>query len=69
MQENIKNYENRLEISDKLLINCDYKNVLKRGYALLMDENGKFIKYISDLNQEAIIEMQDGKKEVKFIHK
>ncbi|MDB2550944.1 exodeoxyribonuclease VII large subunit [Rickettsiales bacterium] len=68
MQENIKNYENRLEISDKLLINCNYKNVLKRGYALLSDDNGNFIKNVADLNKKAIIEMQDGKKEIMPIY-
>ena len=67
-QENIKNCENQLEISSKLLVNCDYKNVLKRGYALLSNKEGEFIKFIADLEgkDQVIIEMQDGKKDLKI---
>ena len=68
VMENIRDSENQLDIAGKLLVNCDYKNVLKRGYALLSDDKG-FVKYISDLeNKDNIfIEMQDGKREVKLI--
>ncbi len=68
VKENIRDSENQLDIAGKLLVNCDYKNVLKRGYALLSDDKG-FVKYISDLeNKDNIfIEMQDGKREVKLI--
>jgi exonuclease VII large subunit len=66
IQENINNFENKLEISSKLLVNCDYKNVLKRGYSLILDKNDNFIKYISDINDKITIEMQDGKKSVNL---
>lgn len=66
IQEKINNCENQLEISSKLLVNCDYKNVLKRGYALILDENDDFIKYISDINDKMTIEMQDGKKSINL---
>ena len=67
VKENIRDSENQLEIAGKLLVNCDYKNVLKRGYALISDNKG-FVKYISDLeNKDDIsIEMQDGKRQVKI---
>lgn len=67
VKENIRDSENQLEIAGKLLVNCDYKNVLKRGYALLSDDKG-FVKYISDLENkdDIFIEMQDGKREVKI---
>lgn len=67
VKENIRDSENQLDIAGKLLVNCDYKNVLKRGYALLSDDKG-FVKYISDLENkdDIFIEMQDGKMEVKI---
>jgi len=66
IQEKINFFENQLEISSKLLVNCNYKNVLKRGYALILDENDNFIKYISDINDKMTIEMQDGKKSINL---
>lgn len=68
IQENIQNHQNRLEIADKLLINCDYKNVLKRGFAMICNQEGKFIKYIADLQdaEDISIEMQDGKKKLNI---
>jgi exodeoxyribonuclease VII large subunit len=66
IQEKINYFENQLEISSKLLVNCNYKNVLKRGYALILDENDNFIKYISDINDKMTIEMQDGKKSINL---
>lgn len=67
VKENIRDFENQLDITDQLLVNCDYKNILKRGYALLSDDKG-FVKYISDLENkdDIFIEMQDGKREVKI---
>ena len=67
VKENIRDFENQLDIADQLLVNCDYKNILKRGYALLSDDKG-FVKYISDLENkdDIFIEMQDGKREVKI---
>ena len=67
VKENIRDFENQLDMADQLLVNCDYKNILKRGYALISDNKG-FVKYISDLESKdnIFIEMQDGKKEVKI---
>jgi exodeoxyribonuclease VII large subunit len=67
VKENIRDFENQLDIADQLLVNCDYKNILKRGYALISDNKG-FVKYISDLESKdnIFIEMQDGKRQVKI---
>jgi exodeoxyribonuclease VII large subunit len=68
MIENLSNYQNRIDLSTKLLDSFDYKNVLKRGYALIQNDNGKFLKNIQDLefSKNISIEMSDGKQNISI---
>jgi exodeoxyribonuclease VII large subunit len=59
---NFKNYQNRVELNDKLLNSYNYKQVLKRGYALIRDNKNNFIGSTLEIknNQQLLIEMSDG---------
>jgi exodeoxyribonuclease VII large subunit len=49
----------------QLLHSYDYKNVLKRGFALIRGKDDKLFKSIKEIDQkEIVIEMQDGTKAV-----
>lgn len=50
-----------------LLYSYDYKNVLKRGFALVRDEDNKLLKSIKELDKskDIIIEMHDGAKVIR----
>ena len=50
-----------------LLRSYDYKNVLKRGFALVKDKNNKLLKSIKQIKsgQEVVVEMHDGSKTAK----
>lgn len=58
----IKNYEHQLNLNNSLLISLDYNTVLKRGFAIIKSENGKFItsKLVADQQQEFTINFFDG---------
>jgi exodeoxyribonuclease VII large subunit len=51
-----------LKNAGKLLENCNYTQILKRGFALIKDQNNHLITKVADLENKKIIavEMQDG---------
>ena len=59
----MENLENQLFTATKLLQNCDYKQVLKRGFALIKDANGNLITSLQNVKNKEIIEAEisDGK--------
>jgi exodeoxyribonuclease VII large subunit len=58
----LKAQEHRLILSTSLLMSLDYNNVLKRGYAMIKNQNGYFISTISAAKQSPslCLKMQDG---------
>ncbi len=58
-------HTNKLQLNSSLLSSLDYKNTLKRGYAMIKDENGKVISSLSiaKSNSKLTVVMQD--KELK----
>ncbi len=55
---------NKLTTAGKLFDSYNYKNVLKRGFALVKDNNGKLIKSVADVKGEMQIEFADGEVKV-----
>ena len=43
-------YFDALKYYDKLLINSNPYNILKRGFSVTIDQNGKLVKKIKDIN-------------------
>lgn len=68
-QKTIDNNENKLNMAAKLLKTCDYKRVLKRGFAIVRHKDGKLIASNSGVrkNQAMQIEFHDGKSDVVAI--
>jgi exodeoxyribonuclease VII large subunit len=58
----LKAQEHRLILSTSLLTSLDYNNVLKRGYAMIKNQNGHFISTILDAKKSPslCLKMQDG---------
>lgn len=58
--------EHRLALNVSLLNSLDYSNVLKRGYAMIKNKNGKFLSSISEAQKSdsLYLKMQDGELEV-----
>ena len=54
--------EHRLALSKSLLTSLDYNNVLKRGYAMIKNQDGKFISSLSAAKETSslCLKMQDG---------
>lgn len=54
--------ENKLALNISLLNSLDYNNVLKRGYAMVSDQNGKLISNVSEAakSNNLMLKMQDG---------
>lgn len=54
--------EHRLALSKSLLTSLDYTNVLKRGYAMIKNQDGKFISSLSEAKKtpSLCLKMQDG---------
>jgi exodeoxyribonuclease VII large subunit len=65
----IKDKEQKLHYLSKLLESYSYKNVLKRGYAVIHGKGGKVIGASSDINagDKLKIEFADGKKDVQAL--
>ncbi|MEC8664203.1 MAG: exodeoxyribonuclease VII large subunit [Pseudomonadota bacterium] len=57
--------EKELSAATRMLDSLSYENVIKRGYAIIRDENGKAITKAATLNdgQNITIELGDGKKD------
>lgn len=62
-QEQIFAAQNRLKTAGKLLQNCDYKQILQRGFALIKDKKGNLITTLQNVKNKEIIEAEisDGK--------
>jgi len=58
----IDSYNHKLEINSSLLESLSYKNVLKRGYAMVKSSEGNFISTIKSAKEhdKLSIKMQDG---------
>ena len=67
----IKNIRNSLEINYSKLNSLSPKNVLKRGYSYLEDENGKIISSINDVKENQIVKttLKDGMITLEVIKK
>ena len=59
--QNIKSHKNKMLLLSKLLKSYDTKNILKRGFARIRDQNNEFInsKIQLYLNKNIVIEMHD----------
>ena len=57
--------EQKLISLAKLFDSYNYKNVLKRGFALVKSTDGKLIKSANDANGEMTIEFADGNRKVR----
>ena len=55
----------KLESTAKLFDSLNYKNVLKRGFALVKDEQGKLIANAGAVQDEMLVEFSDGEVKVK----
>lgn len=66
LQQHIQMKEAKLESLDKLFNSYHYKNVLKRGFALLRSENGQLITSTAGIKsgETVEVELQDGKKKL-----
>ncbi|NRA74007.1 MAG: exodeoxyribonuclease VII large subunit [Rickettsiales bacterium] len=58
----VEGKERELTSLTKLLCSYDYKNVLKRGFALVRDKNNKILKSVKQIieSKNVVIEMHDG---------
>lgn len=52
--------ENQLNLSSQLIESLDYKNILKRGYAILYNEDNKVITSVNSLTKRIKVKLQDG---------
>ena len=59
----------RTELASKLLDSYNYKNVLKRGFAIIRDKSGNIVAKCSGLknNQAVEFELVDGKKQAVMV--
>ena len=57
---------NSLQLYHKLLTSYSYKDVLRRGFALLRDKQGHVVSFVRDLKpgMGLCVELQDGQKEI-----
>jgi exodeoxyribonuclease VII large subunit len=62
----LNEYQHKLTLNGSLLSSLDYNNVLKRGFAMVCDDKGKYISTLAEAkkNQTLSIRLQDGKIEV-----
>ncbi len=63
----VEKLETRLESLVKLFESYNYKNVLKRGFALVKTPEGSIIKSVSAASGKMVIEFADGEKQVVSI--
>lgn len=58
----LNEYQHKLMLNSSLLNSLDYNNVLKRGFAMIRDSEGKYISKLAEVKQSHIlnIKMQDG---------
>lgn len=50
----------------QLIASFDYKNVLKRGFAVIRGQHNKLVQFVRDIPEEISIEMQDGIKTIQI---
>ena len=64
----ITNYQDKINLSNRLLHSYNYNNVLKRGYSLIRDKDNKILYKTSELKSNKIlnIEMSDGDINIKI---
>ena len=62
----LNEYKHKLTLNSSLLNSLDYNNVLKRGFAMVSNSDGKYISKFADSKQSPVlsIKMQDGTIEV-----
>jgi exodeoxyribonuclease VII large subunit len=46
----LDDYHHKLNVSSILLTSLDYNNILKRGFTIIVDDNGKFLKSKNDID-------------------
>jgi exodeoxyribonuclease VII large subunit len=65
----LNEHQHKLTLNSSILNSLDYNNVLKRGFAMICDDKGKYVSTLSEARKSQVlnIKMQDGKMEV--IHK
>jgi exodeoxyribonuclease VII large subunit len=64
----ISDKETSLQHVNQLLDSYHYKNTLKRGFAIVRDQDNKIVKSTKHINSNKIsIEVADGKKEVQIV--
>lgn len=56
-----ESYKNRLELIKETLEASNPKNILKRGYSVVMDEKGKIIKDMGSLKKDQFIHIEGSK--------
>ncbi|MFK7973833.1 MAG: exodeoxyribonuclease VII large subunit [Rickettsiaceae bacterium] len=58
----LSNIEHKLSIQDALLASLDYKSVIKRGFAIVKNSEGKIISYSAEakIQKELTLIMKDG---------
>ncbi|MFY9589222.1 exodeoxyribonuclease VII large subunit [Rickettsia endosymbiont of Halotydeus destructor] len=63
----LKNFKYKLTLNSSLLTSLDYNNVLKRGFAIIKSEDGKFLssKNIAETKEKFSVKFFDG--EVKVV--
>jgi exodeoxyribonuclease VII large subunit len=66
MQRNVENKKEKIANLTKLLDNLNHKNTLKRGYAIMRNQENKIINKISDYQRDKShnIELTDGKIQI-----
>jgi exodeoxyribonuclease VII large subunit len=67
MQVNLDNKSKELEAISALFESYSYKNTLKRGFAIITDDNNNIVRSVNDFtsDQKFTVEVSDGKKIVK----
>lgn len=61
----LESSEQRLETATKLFDSLNYKNVLKRGFAMVKDSKGKLVKSVDETKPDMLIEFADGEIKVQ----
>lgn len=62
----LNEYQHKLTLNSSLLNSLDYNNVLKRGFAMVSNSDGKYVSKLAEVKQSSVlnIKMQDGAIEV-----
>lgn len=66
VKHNLEDKTKAVACFEQLLASFDYKNVLKRGFAVVRNKAGKVIESIAEIPDEVAIEMKDGTKAIQI---